>query len=876
MRKVVVILCLIFIGESFSQDSFESLTAQYKSQIVSANLVAESDFVVTDAYQSRVSGATHIYFSQQLNGLEVIGTESSIHVSRTGDLVFSNERFMRVSSEENIPSEIPKIPAIKGVKEALVNLNYSINGDFSENKNTEHTYFFLSSDDYNFKAIKTQLKYFRLKNNTLKLCWVYLIQDEVTDKSWTILVDAQEGGVLKIADWTQECAVNIEAYPESSSIKNLLSENESRNIELMNCSNCYEVFPLPFESPYDGARQIVISPSHLEASPHGWHGNYDQSGTNDMTTIGNNVWAFDANDNYWYQPDGGEELNFTGYDWSANYTNSNQYEDASITNMFYWINIAHDVLFQYGFDERAGNFQFENFTLYGSDGDAIIAKAQRSPNKCNASFGVGPDGTRTVLTTNICGNKDGNYDSTVILHEFGHGIYSRLTGGPSSTYCLYNDERTTEGVADWYAIMLTMKADDPQELERHIARYLFNRGIFGNGIRSYPYSTDMSVNPHTYNSIKTASVPHGVGEVWATILWELTWELINAHGISSDIYNFTGDFNQDAGNVMALGIVTEAMKLQPCTPGFVTARDAILAADAMLYDGLNNCLLWTAFAKRGLGVNASQGSSEHSDDGTESYEIPSPYARFYKDFDYCYDDIVYDIVGGGVPYGGTYTGPGITDNGDGTSFTLDIIKAGTGTHAITYTIEDGDCSIASSADAILIITADIEPPELACLDNINKYLSPGNTAYLLDNYISSVLIWENCDPNPMISQTPLPGTELEIGVHEITFNVSDKFGNSESCSFLLNIFASVNEWEGPAVINLYPNPFTGVIILDNPNQVLINEIRIFDVNGRLVSTNYYQERQAKIDLNMEELTSGMYFMFIETVANQIIKRVLKL
>ncbi len=44
----------------------------------------------------------------------------------------------------------------------------------------------------------------------------------------------------------------------------------------------------------------------------------------------------------------------------------------------------------------------------------------------------------------------------------------------------------------------------------------------------------------------------------------------------------------------------------------VTARDAWIQADANRYNGTNGCILWKAFASRGLGVNAAN----YEDDGT--------------------------------------------------------------------------------------------------------------------------------------------------------------------------------------------------------------------------------------------------------------------
>ena len=46
--------------------------------------------------------------------------------------------------------------------------------------------------------------------------------------------------------------------------------------------------------------------------------------------------------------------------------------NASITNLFYWNNVIHDLFYLYGFDEVAGNFQMNNFEIGGKEGDAVI------------------------------------------------------------------------------------------------------------------------------------------------------------------------------------------------------------------------------------------------------------------------------------------------------------------------------------------------------------------------------------------------------------------------------------------------------------------------------------------------------------------------
>ena len=122
----------------------------------------------------------------------------------------------------------------------------------------------------------------------------------------------------------------------------------------------------------------------------------------------------------------------------------------------------------------------------------------------------------------VCGNRDGDLDNAVIIHEYGHGISIRLTGGPFNSSCLNNQEQPGEGWSDWYGLMLTMRTGDAGPNSRGIGTWLFGQPPTGPGIRQYPYSTNLAVNPHTYDNIKTAAVPHGVGSVWCAMLWEVT------------------------------------------------------------------------------------------------------------------------------------------------------------------------------------------------------------------------------------------------------------------------------------------------------------------------------------------------------------------
>lgn len=232
-------------------------------------------------------------------------------------------------------------------------------------------------------------------------------------------------------------------------------------------------------------------------------------------------------------------------------------------------------------------------------------------------------------SSRIEGNfRDSDFDNGVIAHEYTHGISTRLTGGPSNSACLQSNvyqEQMGEGWSDFLGLIMTQHKDDAPEKRRGIGTYVSGQTTNGGGIRVYPYSTSFAVNPVTYDYIKNAqfTVPHGVGSVWCSMLWDLHWAFIKEYGYDEDLYRGTG------GNNIMMRLTLEAMKIQPCGPGFVDGRDAILRADELLNGGKNKKLIWTAFANRGLGYSADQGSSQSRADGTEAFDLP-PYLDNYS------------------------------------------------------------------------------------------------------------------------------------------------------------------------------------------------------------------------------------------------------
>ena len=263
--------------------------------------------------------------------------------------------------------------------------------------------------------------------------------------------------------------------------------------------------------------------------------------------------------------------------------------EAALANAFYWTNAVHDWLYKLGFDEPSGNFQSDNFGRGGTGGDRVAVHVQDGSATNSAFFTTPPDGIAPWMELGLYtwSLRDSSFDGDVIVHEYVHGLTTRLIGGPASTsgLLLWHSGALAEGWSDAYATSFT---GDP----------VFGEYVFANaatGMRTVSYDDSpftfgdfgtlfLKVVPGTGRLLRIPQV-HRDGEIWATVLWDLRTALGQA------------DFEQ---------VVTTALKLTPSRPSMLDARDAIVqAAQIAGIGGANACQVWGVFASRGFGSAAA-------------------------------------------------------------------------------------------------------------------------------------------------------------------------------------------------------------------------------------------------------------------------------
>ncbi len=643
MKKLLllsVILAGFFVSNAQVSESDRNIALQLVQKNSSGIGLVQNDLdnsIITGTYIIPGSAIRMVYLQQSYRNIPVY---NRLHV-----LAFKQDKLVSVAGsriaviEQKISNDrsTPAISVIEAVQTAAAESKVKIqemiipSAVLREGQRFEFGRLGVSSEN-----IFAELIWFPVgEGNDVKLAWQVFMAPQNTSDYWLIRVDANTNTVINKENLTISCnwgdgnhsakehfAENKNADQNSLALLSETGTKEENEPDVVNNAT-YRVVKYPSESPIHPGGIPVIHTNPWTMSPgnattHGWH--YDGSIYYDSTR-GNNAFAYEDRDANNLPGRSGlsstAQPNLT-FDFVPDFNlepvvrTPAPNQQFNTTNLFYWNNLVHDLSYIYGFTESARNYQNDNMGRGGNQGDYVLAEAQDGSGTNNANFSPGADGTRgrmqMYLWTAPTPDRDGDADNGIILHEYTHGISNRMTG--TGAGCLSNVEQGGEGWSDYMALMMThdwATATPPDGFNnpRGIGTYALNQPITGVGIRQYRYTTNMAVNPMTYANLPSVAVPHGVGTIWCTVLWDMTWYIIQQAGINPNLFNPAGV----GGNSIALKLVIEGLRLQPCSPGFISARDAILKADTLFFGSQYSCAIWEAFARRGMGVGASQGSS---------------------------------------------------------------------------------------------------------------------------------------------------------------------------------------------------------------------------------------------------------------------------
>eukprot|EP00743_Colponemidia_sp_Colp-15_P009067 GILK01009893.1.p1 GENE.GILK01009893.1~~GILK01009893.1.p1 ORF type:complete len:490 (-),score=55.28 GILK01009893.1:172-1611(-) len=196
----------------------------------------------------------------------------------------------------------------------------------------------------------------------------------------------------------------------------------------------------------------------------------------------------------------------------------------SAIRVFDILNRVHDVLYAFGFNEEAGNFQEDNGSNGGLGGDRVLVKvherrtASARPQvedgkRVGIEFGYAPvPATLSETSTHTASDPD------IPIHEYMHLVFSRLVKPDKTLSDEHQIHALDEGLAD--VLVLLLRADHS---EYQIGKYALNNLLIGGRIVQYSLGI-MPTNVLSFGSERSnhANIPelkYAFGQIIAQIFF---------------------------------------------------------------------------------------------------------------------------------------------------------------------------------------------------------------------------------------------------------------------------------------------------------------------------------------------------------------------
>ena len=180
-------------------------------------------------------------------------------------------------------------------------------------------------------------------------------------------------------------------------------------------------------------------------------------------------------------------------------------------------------------------------------------------------------------------------------------------------------------------------------------------------------------------------------------------------------------------------------------------------------------------------------------------------------------------------------------------------------------------AIPAGATAVNLKWAAVSLGNATFLEDYQVYVSPTGGNAVAD--FTSVLLDVNNELNTGSYRTAAlvgyAGTSIRIAFRND--------GNDQYVMFLDNIKVDgtlSNDEFFSSKFATYPNPANNNVTISSSENILLSEVVITDINGRTVSTNKINNL-TEAQINVSELTSGIYFMNLTTDSGKAVKKFIK-
>lgn len=393
----LIAICAIFPSSRLFSQENERLIKDYILTKTIKNYKKSdlTDFTIDNVDPAKSLKGSVVKFQQMYKGFPVHNSVGTVLV-KDDKIVYYNDNFVKDYKESTVnTARISKKTALQKISDEL-----------NKEEIAEFPILNFSEDSESNRVARQRLVYVTDREN-LKLAYQFVVKEPKSPALWDFLIDANTGQVIHRENLNLSCNFHDDAYSHDNHnhfIGPLQAKNSGSFSLLLPDNASYNVFSLPIEAPTFGNRSILTNPWIVTSSPEGWH----SDGTNHYTiTRGNNVYVYEDTadvDVPGISPDGGAARNFD-FAYSMNGSPADN-QNASLTNLFYMNNIIHDIFYKFGFTESARNFQQNNFGNGGNDNDYVDAQGQDGGGVNNANFSTPADGLRPYMQMYLWSSKN--------------------------------------------------------------------------------------------------------------------------------------------------------------------------------------------------------------------------------------------------------------------------------------------------------------------------------------------------------------------------------------------------------------------------------------------------------------------------------------
>ncbi|WP_167612477.1 PKD domain-containing protein [Maribellus sediminis] len=178
-----------------------------------------------------------------------------------------------------------------------------------------------------------------------------------------------------------------------------------------------------------------------------------------------------------------------------------------------------------------------------------------------------------------------------------------------------------------------------------------------------------------------------------------------------------------------------------------------------------------------------------------------------------------------------------------------------GTYKVLLTVTDTIFGCQDTISAIVVVD-DNQPPTILCPGTQMVY-SDENCQGKLDDFTSLVTVSDLCDPNPVVTQSPTPGTLFSDSIN-VTIFASDAAGNIDSCKFTVITIDTVNPQSVCQDLSVF---------LDSYGQATISATEVD--NGSTDNCSIDSMWLDKYDFNCSELGTNNVTLFVSDASGSI-------